>query len=173
MALYAGFHNQIRPRQGRGGDFVVNRQATDLAYKKDMAGTFATQFISGSPEADRQTQGREEDTIKGGFVCKSGIAAKRENTRDYSRKVVKRAGGICVGSAWRFEVKRGNRVSRFVCHYVQGCGLKPDFPSQPAWLLRVLSLCFPVVPERQNRAIMTRCLKSLLGSLGRRWLIHI
>ena len=63
MALYAGFHNQIRPR--RGGDFVVNRQATDLAYKKDMAGTFATQFTSGSPEADRQTQGRE------GFLEKS------------------------------------------------------------------------------------------------------
>ena len=64
MALYAGFHNQIRPRQGRGGDFVVNRQA-DLAYKKDMAGTFATQFVSGRPEVDRRTQGREEDLVKG------------------------------------------------------------------------------------------------------------
>jgi len=27
----------------------------DLAYKKDMAGTFATQFVSGSPKADRRT----------------------------------------------------------------------------------------------------------------------
>ncbi|WP_373153582.1 hypothetical protein [Bacteroides uniformis] len=65
MALYAGFHYQIRPRQGRGGDFVVNRQATDLAYKKDMAGTFATQFVSGSPEVDRRTQGREGFLQKG------------------------------------------------------------------------------------------------------------
>ncbi len=75
MALYAGFHNQIRPR--RGGDFVVNRQATDLAYKKDMAGTFATQFTSGSPEVDRRTQGREEEPVKGRIACKRGIAAKR------------------------------------------------------------------------------------------------
>ena len=106
------------------------------------------------------------------MICKKGCSQKRKYKWVFLKGVY-RAGGICVGSAWRFEVKRGNRVSRFVCHYVQGCGLKPDFPSQPAWLLRVLSLCFPVVPERQNRAIMTRCLKSLLGSLGRRWLIHI
>ncbi len=61
MALYAGFHNQIRPRQSRGGDFVVNRQATDLAYKKDMAGTFATQFY----QAARKRIGklREEKKI--------------------------------------------------------------------------------------------------------------
>ena len=82
MALYAGFHNQIRPR--RGGDFVVNRQATDLAYKKNMAGTFATQFVSGRPEVDKRTLGREENAIKGGFVCKNGIAAKRENTKGNS-----------------------------------------------------------------------------------------
>ncbi|EDU98853.1 hypothetical protein M076_2781 [Bacteroides fragilis str. 2-F-2  len=32
----------------------------DLAYKKDMTSTFATQFISGSPKADVRTQGRED-----------------------------------------------------------------------------------------------------------------
>ena len=72
MTLYAGFHYQIRPRQGRGGDFVVNRQA-DLAYKKDMAGTFATQFVSGRPEVDRRTQGREEEPVKGGLQRKEKI----------------------------------------------------------------------------------------------------
>lgn len=76
MALYAGFHNQIRPRQGGGGDFVVNRQATDLAYKKDMTGTFATQFVSGSPKADMQIQGKEEEPVKGGIVCKRGLQPK-------------------------------------------------------------------------------------------------
>ena len=64
MALYAGFHDQIRLRQGRGGDFVVNRQA-DLAYKKDWTGTFATQFTSGSSKAGMQTQGREGFLQKG------------------------------------------------------------------------------------------------------------
>jgi hypothetical protein len=49
-----------------------------------MAGTFATQFVSGSPEVDKRTQGREEDAVKGGFVCKNGIAAKRENTKGNS-----------------------------------------------------------------------------------------
>ena len=78
MALYAGFHDQIRPRQGRGGDFVVNRQATDLAYKKDMADTFATQFISGSPKADMQTQGREEELVKGGIVWKRRLQRKEK-----------------------------------------------------------------------------------------------
>lgn len=73
MALYAGFHNQIRPLQGGGGDFFVNRQATDLVYKKDMANTFATQFVSGNPKADMQIQEREEDSVKGGIVCKRGF----------------------------------------------------------------------------------------------------
>lgn len=38
------------------GDFVGNRQA-NLAYKKDMASTFAAQFSSGRPEVDMRRCG--------------------------------------------------------------------------------------------------------------------
>lgn len=52
-----------------------------------MAGTFATQFVSGSPEVDKRTLGREEDTVKVGFVCKTGLQPKEKIQKDTPEKV--------------------------------------------------------------------------------------
>jgi hypothetical protein len=60
MALYAGFHNQILPPQSGAWRFCREPSGCDLAYKKDMSSTFATQFISDSPKADVRIQGRED-----------------------------------------------------------------------------------------------------------------
>ena len=43
-----------------------------------MAGTFATQFVSGRPEVDRRTQGREEDPVKRRIACKRGLQRKEK-----------------------------------------------------------------------------------------------
>ncbi|WP_417181464.1 hypothetical protein [Alistipes putredinis] len=46
MALYAGFHDQIRPLQSGAWRFCREPSGCDLEYKKDMTSTFATQFSS-------------------------------------------------------------------------------------------------------------------------------
>ncbi|MCE9180821.1 hypothetical protein K0G48_20950, partial [Phocaeicola vulgatus] len=50
MALYAGFHDQIRPLQSGAWRFCREPSGCDLEYKKDMTSTFATQFSSGRPK---------------------------------------------------------------------------------------------------------------------------
>lgn len=54
MALYAGFHNQILPPQSGAWRFCREPSGRDLAYKKDMTDTFATQFSSDRPKVDVQ-----------------------------------------------------------------------------------------------------------------------
>ena len=46
MALYAGFYNQIQPHQSGVWRFCCEPSGYDIAYKKDVTSTFATQFIS-------------------------------------------------------------------------------------------------------------------------------
>ena len=113
MALYAGFHNQIRPRQGGGGDFAVNRQATDLAYKKDMTGTFATQFVSGSPKVDRQTQGRKEEPVKGWITREKGLQPKEKVQMGISERLLSYLGHL-YRKRMAVQGKKGYRTSEFV-----------------------------------------------------------
>ncbi|MEF2753105.1 hypothetical protein, partial [Bacteroides sp.] len=57
MALYAGFHDQIRPLQSGAWRFCREPSGCDLEYKKAMTSTFATQFSSGSLKVDMQECG--------------------------------------------------------------------------------------------------------------------
>ena len=80
MALYAGFHNQILPPQSGAWRFCREPSGRDLAYKKDMTDTFATQFISAARK--RMYEYREEKiSCKGLMVYKKGVAAKRKICR--------------------------------------------------------------------------------------------
>lgn len=54
MALYAGFHNQILPLRSGVWRFCSEPSGYDLAYKKDITNTFATQFSSDGPKVDVQ-----------------------------------------------------------------------------------------------------------------------
>jgi len=57
MAFYAGFPDQTLPLRSGAWRFCREPSGYDLAYKKDMACTFATQFSSGRPEVDMRGSG--------------------------------------------------------------------------------------------------------------------
>ena len=76
MALYAGFHNQILPPQSGAWRFCREPSGRDLAYKKDMTSTFATQFISGSPKAMCEHREKKVSCKRSDSLYKR-VAAKR------------------------------------------------------------------------------------------------
>ena len=88
------------------------------------------------------------------MICKKRCSQKRKY-KGTLLKGVYRAGGICIGSARRFEVKKGiaPAVSSAI---MQKCGLKAEIPSQPALFVDGFSLYCLVMSKGQNRAIMTR-----------------
>lgn len=57
MALYAEFHDKILPLRSGVWRFCREPSGYDLAYKKDMTSTFATQFSSGRPKVDMREYG--------------------------------------------------------------------------------------------------------------------
>lgn len=54
MAVFAGFHDQILPLRSGAWRFYREPSGSDLAEKKDMTDTFATQFSSDRPKVDVQ-----------------------------------------------------------------------------------------------------------------------
>ncbi|EFI12740.1 conserved hypothetical protein [Bacteroides sp. D22] len=77
MALYAGFPGQILPPQSGAWRFCREPPSYDLAYKKDMASTFATQFSSGRPKVDMRGCGNTSG-MKGELWCKKGLQRKEK-----------------------------------------------------------------------------------------------
>ncbi|UVO71826.1 hypothetical protein NXW43_13150 [Bacteroides thetaiotaomicron] len=61
-----GFTTKYYLCEAERGDFVVNPSGYNLAYNKDMANTFATQFPSGRPKVDMRACG----SLLGTDVCK-------------------------------------------------------------------------------------------------------
>ncbi|WP_177159819.1 hypothetical protein [Bacteroides xylanisolvens] len=75
MALYAGFHNQIRPR--RGGDFVVNCQAQTLHTRK----TWQVPLRHNSHQVARKWISElceEKVSRKRVMICKKGLQPKEK-----------------------------------------------------------------------------------------------
>ena len=83
MAMYAGFHYKILPLRSGAWRFYSEPSGYNLAYNKDMANTFATQFPSGRPKVDMRACGSllGTDVCKGVYEVKS-IAAKREKRQE-------------------------------------------------------------------------------------------
>lgn len=86
MALYAGFHNQILPLRSGVWRFCREPSGFDLAYKKDMTNTFATQFSSGRPKVEVQGYRTPVmgDPAKGDYDVKGSCSEKRIYAVDLS-----------------------------------------------------------------------------------------
>ncbi|WP_302320738.1 hypothetical protein [Bacteroides congonensis] len=80
MALYAGFHDQIRPLQSGAWRFCREPSGCDLEYKKDMTSTFAIQFSSGSLKVDMQGCGSTPamGNLQMGLWNKRGLQRKEK-----------------------------------------------------------------------------------------------
>jgi len=85
MAMYAGFHYKILPLRSGAWRFYSEPSGYNLAYNKDMANTFATQFPSGRPKVDMRACG----SLLGTDVCKRCLwskeyrSEKRKEARAY------------------------------------------------------------------------------------------
>ncbi|MFR7464479.1 MAG: hypothetical protein ACLUVG_04535 [Phocaeicola vulgatus] len=83
--MYAGFHYKILPLRSGAWRFCSETSGYNLAYNKDMANTFATQFPSGRPKVDMRACGSllGTDVCKGSYEVKEYRSEKRKEARAY------------------------------------------------------------------------------------------
>ena len=94
---HARFHSQIQPLRSGAWRFCHEPSCYDLAYRKGMASTFATQFSSGRPKVDMRRWG---GTSRYGW-CIKGWSYKRgwrSQKRKYKRKTGKAETGVSCSS---------------------------------------------------------------------------
>ncbi len=84
--MYAGFHYKILPLRSGAWRFYSEPSGYNLAYNKDMANTFATQFPSGRPKVDMRACGvySVRMCVKGVYEVKSIAAKKKKRGKSLS-----------------------------------------------------------------------------------------
>lgn len=83
--MYAGFHYKILPLRSGAWRFCSEPSGYNLAYNKDMANTFATQFPSARPKVEMRACGSllGTDSVKSGYEVKEYRSEKRKEARAY------------------------------------------------------------------------------------------